>query len=127
MSSAAPPPRKGAYTKHVSALHKDQYIRCQAKNAQEIALLDQIHSYMKKRTTIERKYAEEMLKLSTAYLSHKIIPIPDIGNPPAKPADSNAGGDTGNVGSSNTQQVNGTNLCLLTAPSDLTEPMVRMF
>ena len=24
-----PPPRKGAYTKHISALHKDQFIRVQ--------------------------------------------------------------------------------------------------
>ena len=75
------PPRKGAYTKHVSALHKDQYIRIQAKNVQEIELLDQIYIYMKKRTAIEKKSAEEMLKLNTAYLNHKIIPIPDIGNP----------------------------------------------
>ena len=73
--SAPHPPRKGAYTKHVSALHKDQFIRIQAKNSQELELLDQMHSYMKKRTAIERKSAEEMLKLNTAYLNHKIIPI----------------------------------------------------
>ena len=85
------PPRKGAYTKHVSALHKDQFIRIQAKNSQELELLDQMHSYMKKRTAIERKSAEEMLKLNTAYLNHKIIPIPDIGNPMGKAASEEQG------------------------------------
>ena len=89
--SAPHPPRKGAYTKHVSALHKDQFIRIQAKNSQELELLDQMHSYMKKRTAIERKSAEEMLKLNTAYLNHKIIPIPDIGNPMGKAASEEQG------------------------------------
>ena len=113
--SAPHPPRKGAYTKHVSALHKDQYIRIQAKNAQEIELLDQIHTYMKKKTAIEKKHAEDLLKLTTAYLNHKIIPIPDIGSPPVKaaPADESGqtGGNTFGVGAfesdarANTQQV----------------------
>ena len=95
------PPRKGAYTKHVSALHKDQYIRVQAKNAQEIELLDQIYIYFKKRIAIEKKAAEEMLKLNTAYLNHKIIPIPDIGNPMGKRAS-----ETGEQGArSQTSQV----------------------
>ena len=92
--SAPHPPRKGAYTKHVSALHKDQFIRIQAKNAQEIELLDQIHTYMKKRTAIEKKYGEDMLKLNTAYLNHKIIPIPDIGNPPGKVTSGDETGQT---------------------------------
>ena len=101
--SAPHPPRKGAYTKHVSALHKDQYIRIQAKSAQEIELLDQMYTYMKKRTAIERKSAEEMLKLNTAYLSHKIFPIPDIGNPAGRGI---SGGQQEGSGS-NAQQVRG--------------------
>ena len=37
-ASAAPAavPRKGAYSKHVQALHKDQLSKLQAKNGQEI-------------------------------------------------------------------------------------------
>ena len=96
------PPRKGAYTKHVSALHKDQFIRIQAKNSQELELIDQMHTYMKKRTAIEKKSAEEMLKLNTAYLNHKIIPIPDIGNPLGRGASETAEQGT----RSNTGQVN---------------------
>ena len=99
--SAPHPPRKGAYTKHVSALHKDQFIRIQAKNSQEMELLDQMYTYMKKRTAIEKKCGEEMLKLNTAYLNHKIIPIPDIVNPMGKRAS-----ETGEQGArSQTSQV----------------------
>lgn len=67
MSSAAPPPRKGAYLKHVQNLHKDQYTSTQLKNCQEIDLLDDILGYVKKRGAIEKQYAEAMLKLSNTY------------------------------------------------------------
>ena len=42
MSSAQPPPRKGAYAKHVQNLHKDQFNSAQLKNSQELDLLDDI-------------------------------------------------------------------------------------
>ena len=80
-----PPPRKGAYTKHISALHKDQYIRIQAKNVQETELLEDIHGYMKKRAVIEKTYAESLLKLTTQFQSHKNLPIPDLGAKPVNP------------------------------------------
>ena len=73
MSGNQPPPRKGAYTKHIAALHKDQYVRIQAKNAQELELLDDIHAYMKKRAMIEKNYGESLLKLTTQFQSHKIL------------------------------------------------------
>ena len=76
------PPRKGAYTKHITALHKDQYIRIQAKNAQELELMEDVHGYMKKRAVIEKTYADALLKLTSQYQSHKILPIPDISNQP---------------------------------------------
>ena len=60
-----------------------------------------MYTYMKKRTAIEKKCGEEMLKLNTAYLNHKIIPIPDIGNPMGKRAS-----ETGEQGArSQTSQV----------------------
>ena len=52
MSSAQPPPRKGAYAKHVQNLHKDQFNAAQLKNSQELDLLDDIryttylHTYL---------------------------------------------------------------------------------
>ena len=39
---AQPPPRKGAYNKFVLNLHKEQYGKLQAKNQQELDLLDDI-------------------------------------------------------------------------------------
>lgn len=97
MASAQLPPRKGAYAKHITALHKDQHFRVQAKNAQEIELLEDFHGYMKKRAAIEKQYSEALLKLTNTYQAHKIIPIPDIGNPAS--AQSRADDDSG-LGSS---------------------------
>jgi len=67
MSSAPPPPRKGAYLKHVQNLHKDQYTSTQLKNSQEVDLLDDIIGYVKKRGAIEKHYAESLLKLSHTF------------------------------------------------------------
>lgn len=80
-----PPPRKGAYTKHICTLHKDQFVRVQNKNNHELELLEDIQGYMKKRAAVEKTYGEALLKLSSQYQNHKILPIPDIGNPPQKP------------------------------------------
>ena len=40
--SAPPPPRKGAYAKHVQNLHKDQFNSAHIKNGQELDLLEDI-------------------------------------------------------------------------------------
>ena len=39
---AQPPPRKGAYAKFVVNLHREQFNKLQAKNQQELDLLDDI-------------------------------------------------------------------------------------
>ncbi len=39
---AQPPPRKGAYTKFVVNLHREQFNKLQAKNQQELDLLDDL-------------------------------------------------------------------------------------
>ena len=75
---AQPPPRKGAYSKHVQQLNKDQLTKLQAKHSQEIQLLENIRTFMKQRSAIEKQYAESLLKLTTSYLNHKIANIPDI-------------------------------------------------
>ena len=76
--SAAPPPRKGAYSKHVVNLHKDQLTKLQAKHAQEIDLLEDIRTFTKQKAALEKAYADGLLKLSTSYLNHKIATIPDV-------------------------------------------------
>jgi len=71
-------PRKGAYSKHVQALHKDQMGKLQAKSNQEVDLLEQIRSFTKAKAALEKSYAEGLLKISTAHLNHKLAAIPDI-------------------------------------------------
>ena len=55
---AQPPPRKGAYNKFVQNLHKEQFAKLQAKNQQELDLLDDIRNFMKQKVAIEKHYAE---------------------------------------------------------------------
>ncbi len=71
-------PRKGAYSKHIQSLHKDQMSRLQAKNSQEIDLLEQIKSFAKQKAALDKSRADGMLKLCTAQLNHKLAAIPDI-------------------------------------------------
>ena len=75
---AQPPPRKGAYNKFVQNLHKDQFSKLQAKNQQELDLLDDIRNFMKQRAAIEKHYAEGLIKLSSVYGTKKIAQLEDI-------------------------------------------------
>ena len=68
---AQAPPRKGTYTKFVTNLHKEQLANIQAKNQQELELLDDIKAFMKQKAIIEKSYAEGLLKLSSVYGSKK--------------------------------------------------------
>ncbi len=73
-----PLPRRGAYSKHIQSLHKDQLSKLQAKNSQEIDLLDQIKTFVRQKCAAEKAYAETMLKVSTNHLNHKMAAIPDV-------------------------------------------------
>ena len=75
---AQPPPRKGAYNKFVQNLHKDQFSKLQAKNQQELDLLDDIRNFMKQRAAIEKLYADGLIKLSSVYGTKKIANIEDV-------------------------------------------------
>ena len=72
MAQHQPPPRKGGYNKTVSTLHKDQLANIQAKNQQELDLLEDIKGFMKQKATLEKNYAEGLLKLSSVYGTKKI-------------------------------------------------------
>ena len=88
---AQPPPRKGAYNKFVQNLHKDQFSKLQAKNQQELDLLDDIRNFMKQRAAIEKHYAEGLVKLSSVYGTKKIANLEDIRdeNEPQSPGEHN--------------------------------------
>ena len=75
---AQPPPRKGAYNKFVQNLHKDQFSKLQAKNQQELDLLDDIRNFMKQRAAIEKLYADGLIKLSSHYGTKKIANLEDV-------------------------------------------------
>ena len=72
-----PPPRKGAFTKQVQNLQKEQFAKLQLKNQQEADLLDDIRNFVKQKASIEKHYADSMLKLSTSFLNKRIATIPD--------------------------------------------------
>ena len=88
---AQPPPRKGdfsgllrawwrtlisgAYNKFVVNLHKEQTSKLQAKNQQELDLLDDIRNFMKQKAAIEKHYADGLLKLSSVYGTKKIAAV----------------------------------------------------
>ena len=65
----------GAYNKFVVNLHKDQTSKLQAKNQQELDLLDDIRNFMKQKAAIEKHYAEGLLKLSSVYGTKKIAAV----------------------------------------------------
>ncbi|XP_035709024.1 protein nervous wreck-like isoform X3 [Folsomia candida] len=73
-----PPMRKGPYLKVLTNVHKEQIARLQAKNQHECDLLEDIRSFTKQRSAIEKSYAEALLKISNAYLNKKIPSIPDL-------------------------------------------------
>ena len=88
---AQPPPRKGAYNKFVQNLHKEQFSKLQAKNQQELDLLDDIRNFMKQKAAIEKHYAEGLVKLSSVYGTKKIANIEDVRSEgePTTPGDHN--------------------------------------
>ena len=53
-------------------LIQDHFNNLQSKNQNELDLLDDIKNFMKQKATIEKTYAESLLKLSSVYGSKKI-------------------------------------------------------
>ncbi|XP_056630578.1 protein nervous wreck [Diorhabda sublineata] len=73
-----PPPRKGNYAKFLKNLHSEQINKLILKNQHECDLLEDIRTFIIKRSAIEKSYSEALLKISSAYLNKKIPNIPDI-------------------------------------------------
>lgn len=59
-------------------LHTEQLAKLQLKNQHECDLLDDIRTFVIKRSAIERAYSDGLLKLSSAYLNKKTPNIPEI-------------------------------------------------
>ena len=85
---AAPPPsnaRKGAYVKHMQAIHKEQHRSIQQKHGQEMVLLDSIKGFFKQRFALERQHFEALSKICSsqcrAFDCIKKLPNSDPDNP----------------------------------------------
>ena len=65
-STQAPPPRKGAYVKHIQMIHKDQHRSIQQKHGQEMVLLDSIKGFFKQRFALERQHFEALSKICSS-------------------------------------------------------------
>ncbi|KAJ8922371.1 hypothetical protein NQ315_004314 [Exocentrus adspersus] len=66
-----PPPRKGNYVKFLKTLHSEQINKLVLKNQHECDLLEDIRTFIIKRSAIEKSYSEALLKISSAYLNKK--------------------------------------------------------
>ncbi|KAE9540043.1 hypothetical protein AGLY_005295 [Aphis glycines] len=73
-----PPPRKGNYVKFLKNLHSEQIAKLLLKNQNECDLLEDIRSFLIKKSSIEKSYSDALLKISVAFLNKKIANIPDI-------------------------------------------------
>lgn len=69
---------QGNYTKFLKNLHTEQLAKLQLKNQHECDLLEDIRTFVIKRSAIEKTYSEALLKVSSAYLNKKTPNIPEI-------------------------------------------------
>ena len=84
-TQVGPPPRKGAYHKHVQMIHKDQYRSIQSKHSQEMLLIESIKAFFKQRFALEKTYFEGLSKICSsqknAFDCLKKLPVVDPSNP----------------------------------------------
>ena len=69
---------QGNYTKFLKNLHTEQLAKLQLKNQHECDLLEDIRTFVIKRSAIEKQYSEALLKVSSSYLNKKTPNIPEI-------------------------------------------------
>ena len=72
------PPRNGNIVKFLKNHHQEQLDKLVLKNQIEIAIVEDIRNFVKQKCTLERSYAEGLLKLSTNFQNKKIPNIPNI-------------------------------------------------
>lgn len=74
-----PPPRKGSSVKFLKNLHAEQIAKLQVKNQTECELLEDLRSFIIKKSALEKSYCEALLKITSVYLNKKITTsIPDL-------------------------------------------------
>jgi hypothetical protein len=72
------PPRNGNIVKFLKNHHQEQLEKLVLKNQIEIGIVEDIRNFVKQKCSLEKSYAEGLLKLSTNFQNKKIPNIPDI-------------------------------------------------
>ena len=72
------PPRTPNLVKFLKNHHQEQVDKLVLKNQMEIGIVEDIRSFVKQKCTIEKSYAESLLKLSSNFQGKKQPNIPDI-------------------------------------------------
>ncbi|XP_052228176.1 F-BAR and double SH3 domains protein 2-like isoform X2 [Dreissena polymorpha] len=73
-----PPPRKVKASAVLKALHSEQASKLQWKHQQECDLLEDIRTFGRQRSLIEKEYAQSMLKLTGQLLKRDFQAMPDL-------------------------------------------------
>nr|XP_006824876.1 PREDICTED: FCH and double SH3 domains protein 2-like [Saccoglossus kowalevskii] len=74
-----PPPRKVKIAQRVRNVHNEQLSKLQSKQQTEYELLDDVRDFAKQRASIEKVYAQSLLKLSQDFYHKRKFPsVPDI-------------------------------------------------
>ena len=70
------PPRNGNIAKFLKNHHEEQLEKLVLKNQIEIGIMEDIRNFGKQKCSLEKSYAEGLLKLSTNFHNKKIANIP---------------------------------------------------
>ncbi|KAK3577241.1 hypothetical protein CHS0354_030521 [Potamilus streckersoni] len=73
-----PPPRKVKVTAALKNIHSEQVSKIQAKHQQECDLLEDIRTFTRQRSIIEKEYAQALLKLTGQLLKRDFPAMPDL-------------------------------------------------
>ncbi|XP_052794395.1 F-BAR and double SH3 domains protein 2-like isoform X3 [Mya arenaria] len=73
-----PPPRKVKTSALLKSLHSDHVSKLQSKHQQECDLLEDIRTFARQRSVIEKEYAQALLKLTGQLLKRDFQAMPDL-------------------------------------------------
>ncbi|XP_070197657.1 F-BAR and double SH3 domains protein 2-like isoform X2 [Littorina saxatilis] len=73
-----PPPRKVKPAVALKHIHAEQVSKLQAKHQQECDILEDIRTYYRQKATLEKEYAQGLLKVTTQLLKRDFPAQPDI-------------------------------------------------
>ncbi|XP_060556810.1 F-BAR and double SH3 domains protein 2-like, partial [Ruditapes philippinarum] len=73
-----PPPRKVKPSAQLKTLHSEQLSKLQAKHQQEFDLLEDIRTFARQRSVLEKEYAQGLQKLTGQLLKRDFQAMPDL-------------------------------------------------